>query len=213
MYLFKGTTSAQQKWNTINPVDTDAAFRLTFTGAATFSNNGYELNGSSYANSYFNPNVMQDSRSNGITVVCGTNNAAFSSDVIEIGSYNSGTQKSFVILKNNNSNYNRIAGFNSGNAIQSGVNESRGIFTGTKQRETVTDLFVNATQTATISGGGVLSTYNIYIGALNLANSPYGYSNQRMQQVIYHSGISDSKTITLHSILDYAENMEGRKTW
>jgi len=36
-YPFLGTTATQHKWNGKNPLDTNVAFRLTFSGSATFS--------------------------------------------------------------------------------------------------------------------------------------------------------------------------------
>jgi len=214
IYPFKGTTSAQHKFNAKNPVDTDGAFRLTFNGTATYANNGYTPNGSTgYADSHFIPVTNQSLISNGMTVVCGTNNPAAGVDVVDIGSFNSGTQKSYVIVKNNNSTYARIVGFNSNNISITGINESRGIFTGTKQSATVTDFFINGIQVGTTSGGGTLPTLDTYVGAMNLSGSAYGYSNQRLQMVIFHEGFSDAETATLYNIIDLSETIAGRKTW
>lgn len=213
IYPFKGTTAAQHKFNAKNPIDTDGAFRLTFNGAATFGNNGYQLNGSSYANTYFVPSAQQNVNSNGMTIVCGTNNAAYGSDVVDIGSFNSQTQKSYVVVKNNNTNYARVVGLNSTNISITGNDESRGIFTGTKQSATVTDLFIKGVQIATVSSGGTLPTVACFIGAMNLNGSQYGNSNQRIQIVIIHEGLSDGEVATLHSIIDLSETIAGRKTW
>jgi len=213
-YPFLGTTTTQHKWNGKNPLDTNAAFRLTFSGTATFSDSGYTPNGSTgYANTNFIPSVNQNVNSNGLTIVSGTNNAVVNSDVVDIGSFNSGTQKSYVIVKNNNSTYARIVGLNSTNISLTGTNESRGIFTGTKQSATVTDFFINGSQVGTVSGGGTLPTVSCYIGAMNLGGSPYGYSNQRIQFTAIHEGLSDAEVATLHTIIDTFEAALGRKTW
>jgi len=214
IYTFKGMTSATHKFNSKNPVDTDAGFRLTFNGTASYSNLGYTPNGSTgYANSYFIPSANQAVNSNGMTLVVGTNNAAAGNDVVDVGSFNSGTQKSYVIVKNNNTTYARIAGLNSNNISLTGTNESRGVFTGTKQSATVTDFFINGTQVGTVSGGGTLPTYNVYIGCMNYINNTYGFSNQRFQMVIFHEGLSDAEVATLHSIINLSEIIAGRKTW
>lgn len=212
-YPFLGTTAAQHKWNGKNPLDTNAAFRLTFTGAATFSNNGYQLNGSSYANTYFTPSANQNVNSNGLTLVCGTNNSAFSADVVDIGSFNSVTQSELISPKNNNSNYNKISRVNSNQVNYSGGNESRGILTVVKQSSTVTDMFWNGAQVSTGNSGGTLPTINIYIGCLNLSGTTYGNSNQRIQFTAIHEGLSDAEVATLHTIIDTFETAIGRKTW
>jgi hypothetical protein len=56
MYLYVGGTAASHKFNAINPLDTDAAFRLVFSGGNTHSATGWLPNGSNgFANSYINP--------------------------------------------------------------------------------------------------------------------------------------------------------------
>ena len=47
LYPFVGGTASTHKWNLINPLDTDAAFRLTFFGTPTHNSNGVTGNGSS----------------------------------------------------------------------------------------------------------------------------------------------------------------------
>lgn len=213
IYTFKGTTAAQQKFNSKNPVDTDAGFRITFTGAATFSNNGYQTNGSSYGNTHFIPSASQTLNSNGMTIVSGTNNATSNGDTVDAGSQNSGTQSSFIVVKNNNSTNQRAARMNASVISQNGVNEARGIFTGVKQSSTVAKLFRNKVQIATGTSGGTLTTLPGFVGALNLGGSPYGYSTQRIQGLYYHDGLTDDEIISLHSIIDLSETIAGRKTW
>jgi hypothetical protein len=55
VYPFIGGTASTHKWNLINPQDTNAAFRLTFTGGWTHSSTGALPNGTNgYANTFFN---------------------------------------------------------------------------------------------------------------------------------------------------------------
>ena len=64
VYPFVGGTATTQKWNLITPVDSDAAFRLTFNGGWTHSSTGALPNGTNaYANTYFN---TDDTASTGI---------------------------------------------------------------------------------------------------------------------------------------------------
>lgn len=209
-YPFLGTTASQHKWNAKNPIDTNTAFRLTFVGTSIFSNNGYQLNGSSYANTYFIPSVQQSLNSNGFSFVVGTNNTPVG-DCVDMGSFISGTQKSYLVARG--SANKSIAGFNSVNAESAVTSQAKGIFTGTKQSSTVTDLFVNGVQVSTSAGAGTLPTVNVYIGALNLNGSVYGNSNQRIQFVAFHEGLSDTEVVMLHSILNTFEMLLGRKTW
>jgi len=54
-YLFLGSTENEVKFNIKNPANTDAAFRLTFSGTWTFSTSGASETGSSYAETYYTP--------------------------------------------------------------------------------------------------------------------------------------------------------------
>jgi hypothetical protein len=55
VYPFVGGTATSHKWNLKNPLDTNAAFRLTFTGGWTHSSTGALPNGTNgYADTFFN---------------------------------------------------------------------------------------------------------------------------------------------------------------
>jgi len=206
-------TASQQKYNGKNPLDTDAAFRLTYSGTATFSDLGYTPNGSNgYANSYFSPSVNQTLNSNGITIVSGTNSVPTSGDVYETGSQISSSQSSILSVKVSSGNLAAFRMQSSYVTASTGAN-ARGIFTGTKQSSTVSKLFKNGSLIGTGTGGGTLPTINIFIGAINLGGTPYGYSNQRIQSVWFHEGLSDAETATFHAIIDTFESLIGRKTW
>jgi hypothetical protein len=59
VYPMVGSSATSMKWNLVNPVDSNAAFRLTFAGGGTFSSNGYLPNGvNSYANTFCATNQM-----------------------------------------------------------------------------------------------------------------------------------------------------------
>jgi len=213
IYLFKGSSSNNQKYNAKNPVDSDSAFRLVFAGSATFSDLGYQLNGSSYANTKFIPSVNQSLNSHGVTLVCGTNNNAYTSDTYEFGSEVSASQSYLLSLKNNNSNYQKVIRLNGTYATIANGNESRGIFTAVKQSSTVSKLIRNNTTIINTGSGGTLPNIADFIGSVNLNGSPYGYSSQRIQMVILHEGLSDSEIDILNSIINLSETIAGRKTW
>ena len=56
VYPFVGGTATSHKWNLVNPVDSDAAFRLVFSGGWTHSATGALPNGTNaYADTFLNP--------------------------------------------------------------------------------------------------------------------------------------------------------------
>jgi len=214
IYPFVGSSGYSHKFNLKAPIDDDISYRLTFTGGSTHSSLGYQCDGTSWANTYFNPNLIQDVNSNGITITVGTNNATISSDAIEIGSYTNGTTLSFVGSKRNNTNYTRYCGMNSntGRIELTGTNDARGIYSGNRFGGN-TKLIRNGMTLATIAASGALPSSPIYIGTLNLAPLSLYTTTQRIQFTSLHSGLSDSELVTFHSIIDTFENSLGRKTW
>jgi hypothetical protein len=58
VYPLVGGTASTHKWNLVNPQDTNAAYRLTFTGGWTHSSNGALPNGTNgYADTFLNANT------------------------------------------------------------------------------------------------------------------------------------------------------------
>lgn len=58
IYPFVGSGAANHKFNLRNPVDSDAAFRLTFMGGGSHTSNGWKPNGTNgYARTHFTPSV------------------------------------------------------------------------------------------------------------------------------------------------------------
>jgi hypothetical protein len=59
LYPFVGGTASTHKYNLKNPLDTDAAFRLTFSGGWTHSANGVQPNGTNgYADTFLIPSTQ-----------------------------------------------------------------------------------------------------------------------------------------------------------
>jgi hypothetical protein len=203
-YPLRGDTSNNQKYNLKNT----AQFTLIFNGGGTHSRLGYQCNGNAYANTGFAPSVNQNVNSNGLTIIVGTNNNAQSADLYEMGAYD-GTKVSSIAAKNEI----KLCILNGGVVGFYGDANSRGVLTGSKTSSTVTKLFFNSVLGAVGNSGGTLPTINIWIGALNLNNSAYGYSYQRIQTAIIHEGLTDAEVATLHEILDTAEQITERKTW
>lgn len=211
-HIYRGTTDVS-KFNFVNPVDSDLANRLTFFGGGTIDNNGYQTNGiDAYAHSYFTPNLVQDVNSNGLTIICRSNNTPSSSTAFDIGAYVSTSQASTIIVKDalNNSSA-RMNGLSLGvvNA------DAKGIFTATRQSSSVTKLIKNSIELFNANSGGTLPNIPIYIGNIRLNTSAYnvGWSNQQITQTIMHIGFSDAQVQNLHSRLDAFESAIGRKTW
>ena len=58
MYPFVGSTSTSTKWNLLNPLDTDGAFRITWQGGMAFNSLGILNDNTGGGNTYLNPQTL-----------------------------------------------------------------------------------------------------------------------------------------------------------
>ncbi len=211
-YPFLGTTSTAQKWNGKNPLDTNAAFRLVFSGSGTHSNSGYQCNGTNaYAETFFNPFALQGVNNAGLTIVVGTNNSQ--NGVIEIGAAGGGSNE-WINVRRYTAGGDRNFVAPGKTVSQTNIQEARGIWTGSKSNSTTSKLFRNSVSIGTTSTNStVLPNLNLYIGALNNFGSPLGYSPQRIQFAAIHEGFSDLEALMMFQIVEAFEINNGRKTW
>jgi hypothetical protein len=81
LYPIVGGTAATHKFNFVNPLDTNAAFRLVFFGGWTHSANGALPNGTNaYADTFINPSLFLSQNDTHISYYTRTNiNAMYSS--------------------------------------------------------------------------------------------------------------------------------------
>ena len=108
MYPVLGGTAGSHKFNAINPIDTNGAYRLTFAGVWTHNASGMTTNGlaSTYADSYYNAQLVvsgaadqsisiytTNQSSKGVQDIGSTNTTA---GTIEVGIYTSFGGSSFI---------------------------------------------------------------------------------------------------------------------
>jgi hypothetical protein len=123
IYPFVGGTATTHKWNLKSPLDTDAAFRLTFFGGMTHSSNGITGNAlNAYALTHLNASVTIPNNGT-IGVYIRTNIAEMAYDITNIVG---GTEQSVISRWSTNLFY-----VNSGSATYPNVanTDSRGLFT------------------------------------------------------------------------------------
>jgi hypothetical protein len=110
IYPFVGGSASSHKFNLINPLDTDAAFRLTFDGSGwTHDANGATANGTtSYANMYFNASATgTNPQSMGYSFAMGayltnTPSVSLGATNVVMGAFTSGANTSLQLDNNGN---------------------------------------------------------------------------------------------------------------
>ena len=167
IFPFVGGTASSHKWNLKNPLDTNAAFRLVFSGGWTHSSTGATPNGTNaYANTFLNSATHLSLNSGHMSYYSRTNNSAASLR-IDMGSLKSGPD-SYTDLDLGNSGswyfrFNNSAAYNFVSAT-----DTSGFFNGNRTASNVINIFRNGTKVVTgAAPSNATSSTNYFIGASN----------------------------------------------
>jgi hypothetical protein len=165
IYPFVGGTATTHKFNLKNPADTNAAFRLVFSGGWTHSANGIQGNGANtFANTFYIPNTECDSQNNSIAIYERTNLPA-QTYAISASNSNGGVPDPFGLLT---WYFNGLGTYINGSySINGPVTDARGFWLGF----TDSSLERYYRNTSLISSAALsvkpISTRPLYIGANN----------------------------------------------
>lgn len=213
LYGFLGGTAAAHKFNWVNPLDTDAARRLVFSGGWTHSATGILGNGvNSYADSKFPMNGFSQNDSH-LSIYCRTNTTA---NIIDYGvQFTSVSYSSFISCKlsgNFNSRLN-TSGFSDGltaNADSKGQflsyrNNSANITT--RKNLNTANTF---SQTSTTAGANTLP---VFLGNLNFNGTPLGgyYSNREYCFATIGKAFTASESTIFYNIVQAYQTTLGRQ--
>ena len=206
IYPFVGGTPSSHKFNLKDPRDDNGAYRLTFGVGLTHSQNGINPNGSGYANTYLNASSVLTTANNHISFYSRTNPTPINS--VEMGASDTFGYYSpnMRIRLDGFYGYTNTLMYTSGNinnyAYTLSTNtDARGHFIGnilsTTNRKTYKNGNVSGVNTSNISQ----SLYNgfIYIGALNVNNSPAAYTNRECAFASIGDGLTDTEASNFYT--------------
>ena len=204
VYPFVGGTSTTQKWNLVNPVDSDAAFRLTFSGGWTHSATGALSNGTNgYANTYLIPN-------SDLTGTIGV--SSYNPDLTVSNGYISGCQNSIsqtlrhqtisssIYFRIPNLSNNPIAfvnpGFNGGSRVSTSL-----CYAMNSEGNTNSD---TTTQT------GAFPTFSVILSALSSAGVPTSYRSLTFSYYAISEGLTIPEMTDLRTAVINFQTTLGR---
>lgn len=218
MYPFIGGTAAAHKFNGLNPVDTNAGYRLTFNGGWTHTSSGATPNGvNAYANTFFTPNSEATLTISGGTLgfYSGTDSVgAFSK--CAMGSKSGGSDGWALYPKSDGNVIDAFAWENNTGAPTTATNPSSlgGLaFTRTGTTAVVSYVrrgvfFENVNKASTAK-----SPEPIYLGALNSDGTDTQYSVFRQQFSYAHTGLTVAQITTLDTIIQTYQTSLSRNTY
>jgi hypothetical protein len=197
--------ASQFKFNLVNPVDSDAAFRLVFNGGWTHSSNGATPNGTNgYADTKFNNQGNWTATSNGsLGISIATNPIAGVQCDMGSGSIADGANSSILYSRFSGDVY--YGGLNCTSVILGNANTSSiGFFVASRINTTQHSIYkrgsstINSTATNPI---GLNPNKTIYIGAgnSNITNIPANYSDRRYNYSFIGDGLTQSEVDLYYS--------------
>lgn len=199
IYPMIGGTAALHKWNLKDPQDTDAAFRLVFTGGWTHSANGALPNGTNaFANTYLD-SANNLSLNNGHFSFYSRTNATTASIKIDMGSLKSAPDSyTDLVLSASNQTYFRFNNSGAYNSITSTT--TLGFFTGSRTASNIIRTFRNGT--LIIAGtalSNATSTIDFYIGASNFNGTATYFSNRECAFSSIGDGLTDTEAANFYT--------------
>ncbi len=209
VYPFVGGTASTHKWNLVNPLDTDAAFRLNFIGGWTHSANGALPNGTNgYANTHIISNISFNNTTFSAVGYYSRTNTATTSSEYDCGSSGSGNPHLQLILRRS-TNFRYFAsdtptGCTYRGAGDTSSTDGRGFFIGTQQG-TDARLFVNGVNVTSnnyATVGLIINNLKNYIGALNNAGSPALYGNKECALWFASTTLTNSDAIAFNAAVN-----------
>ena len=203
-------TAANYKFNAINPLDTDAAYRAVYSGGVTFDQFGTQGNGSNgYADSKFNDVTAGVTRSDfGITMYSRTASVGTGVDMGIAGAswvwlwIKQGASTDFIGIYDD-------ANFNGNFTVN-----SQGAFTVNRDpsEANVQRLYRNGTNIGTRSGFAVqpLNSLSIFEMARNIG-SPATYSSRQYTYFAAHTGMTIAQTAIYHTAIQTLQTALNRQ--
>jgi hypothetical protein len=190
------------KWNAVNPLDTDAAFRLTFLNEPTADlalglNNNATPNG--YAETHFIESASMTAGNNGSTMSVSRQSTVFNS-------YSFGTSVGTLFAQRKTSTHGV---FSSGIALATTADLD--VYTASRLNATDLKLYRNGTQASTsATSASTQSTGSCFILAINNAGAPSNSFDGAIDFVVIHDGLTANESQDLYDVINTWKTNLGR---
>ena len=213
VYPFIGGSATAHKFNLLNPLDTNAAFRLNFIGGITHSSNGIlgdGINGAS--ETYFTPNVGYSSQNNlGISAYSTLNN---NTGNFTAGVYNSSGSNPIYLQNNYPSSI--YAASNSGGGTSYSDTNTLGFYTVSRLSSTTGKIYKNGAfvNNSNATSAPLADLTMAILAAKYIGGSPYiNYSNRQLALFAIHDGLSDAEVAIFSTIVNNYQTALSRNVY
>ena len=211
VYPFVGGTSTTCKYNFMNAVDTNAAFRLQFNGGLYFSTTGVQGGGvNGYANTYFTGSNWNNINNNSMGIYTRTTQGALSQ--CDIGAFSVPYSNNFLASYYSDSKfYAVINGVDNSSNLTYTNTESKGFYIANRTSSTVLNGWKNGTKIGTNTVAPVnLLNVPLYLFAYSNQGSPQLISTKELQFAFMGDGLSDTEASNLSTLVHNMQTTLGR---
>jgi hypothetical protein len=189
IYPFVGGSATSHKYNLKDPQDTDAAFRLTFSGTVTHNANGITGNGTTgYADTHYNLSTHGTLNSQHISIYSRTGTNETNNDV-DIGGRD-GTN----VVRLDIASFSTAQGFNQASALNTVANTSGlGFFVNSRTASTGYRIQIRGTNNNITRTSSAKPSASLYIAALNNNGSATAFSARNFAFASVGTGLTQTE--------------------
>ena len=187
-----------------NPLDTNAAYRLTFTGGWTHSATGMKPNGT---NAFANTWIFASLLSAGNHLSYYSRDTTTAGTVCEIGAFSVST---FLQLR---ARVNYASGAAASVVNFSATGNSQGLWTGTKRSNSDREGYKNGASQTTVTtlDAAAEPNFTLYVGARNDAGSANLYSTKECAFAAIGTGLTDTDVSNMYTAVQAYQTTLGRQ--
>lgn len=202
VYPFCGGAAQSHKWNFMNPLDTDAAFRGVFGGTVTHDANGITGSTDGYMDTKFNPSTH--STANNIHMAVYISNAG-SGAPARFGSSSDSSANNLLIAPTiSGSDYIRCYGTGGDGQIVYTNFDLTDSFILSRRANNDFEAYKGGVSQGTATGTTTLGSppnANVTVLAENVAGTPGSFGAQTVQFFSIGKGLTDSEVTALHNAI------------
>lgn len=214
IYPIVGGTATTHKFNLKNPADTNAAYRITFSGTITHSSNGFICTANSgYGNTNLTPSSALSLNDTHVSVYSRTSTNDTTTAYRELGAVSNSGTYNIAMLVRYNDNVRTQVNSNTLSANTNGVSGA-GHFIMNRSSSTIQSAYRNGSLVADNSVNTTgLPTVPIFIGTYNNNGSPAAgyYSPRQFAFATIGQGLNSTEASNLYTIIQAFQTTLGRQ--
>ncbi len=209
IYPFVGGTAFTHKFNLKNPLDSDSAFRLLFTGGWTHNSNGVTPNGiNAYANTYYSETTNSLLNDKHISIYSRINLLGQWTDMAAYNGTNAATDISPRFFSSGERCLVRNSNVSGSNYLNT---NSFGLFLNNRIDSGNVRMRQNATLNVIASPSVALVNVPYYIGANNLNGTAGSYSIRNLSFASIGRGFSDAESLIVYNAVQTLQTALSRQ--